>query len=166
MLLYPNYNSSSLPFNIKAHIVFYDLIVVGEHFLSTNSRPHRSSVIMANWFGFNRQICSNSVQRFRKIQYFFTHVFITPECNSEQMHLFAWVKWYCRHPRESSVTKPLQLLLAYFEPEGPASIILISRIMCRCTISVREKIRFDYVKTMLSLFVPCPYTCLCFPNFC
>ena len=144
MLLYPNYNSSSRPFILKAHIVFYDLIVMGEHFLSTNSRSQGSSVIMAKWCGFNGQICSNSMHRFGEIQYFFTHVFITPECNSEQRHLFAWVKWYCRHPRESSVTKPLQLLSTDFEPEGPASIIPISRITCRCAISVREKIPFDY----------------------
>ena len=101
-------------------------------------------MIMAKWCGFNGQICSNSMHRFGEIQYFFTHVFITPECNSDQRHLFAWVKWYCRHPRESSVTKPLQLLSTDFEPEGPASIIPISRITCRCAISVREKIPFDY----------------------
>lgn len=133
MLLYPNYNSSSsfLPFILKAHIMFYDLIVMGEHFKSTNSRSQRSSVIMTNWCGVNGQICSNSIHRFGEIQYFFTHVFITPECNSEQKHLFAWVKWHCRHPRESSVTKPLQLLSTDFEPKGTASIIPISRITCR-----------------------------------
>ena len=103
--------------------MFYDFIV-GEHLLSTNSRSQRSSVIMANWSGFNGQIhiCLNSAHRYGEILYFFTHVFITPECNSEQRHLFAWVKWYWRHPRDSSVTKPLQLLSTDFESEGPASI--------------------------------------------
>ena len=156
-LLYSGCNSQ-VPHIAKAHGVFNDLTIMGERFLSVKSRSQRSCIIIAKWCGANGQIdaVGSSIYRCGEVQYFIQHIMLNPENNTTDKHLFAAVKWFKCHPRQFTVAKPLQILCTDFEPEGPATFIPVSRIKCRCAISPKELIQFDYGEDCV--YIVCPMT--------
>ena len=83
------------------------------------------------------------------VEYFFTHILSIFNVNSPQKskkveHIFAKVQWFERHPHSSSFAYPLLVVSTAFESEGPASIVPLSRIICRCGISNKMSAKFDY----------------------
>ena len=129
---------------------------MGERFLSVKSRSQRSSIIAAKWCGLNGQIDSsgNSKYRYGEVQYFIHHTAVNPENNRTEKHIFAAVKWIRIHSMQCSLPKPLEIVSTDFEPEGPATFIPVSRIKCRCAISQKELIQFDYGEDCV--FIVCP----------
>ena len=78
----------------------------------------------------------------------------SPETKTLQKHLFAAVQWFRIHPRQGCTAKPLEIVSTDFEPEGPATFIPVSRIKCRCAISPKELIQFDYGEDCV--YIVCP----------
>lgn len=149
-LLYPSSTFSYIP---KKHIIFYDLKVFGEHFLSSRSRSARSSVVMAYWGEIGHSIKVGS------IDYFFLHT-ITFNSDKEssgekQENLFAKVKWYSDHFQPRYLPHPLYLVSTVPCIENCFSYIPVSRILCRCGISPETTFNFDYGND--TAFVICPY---------
>lgn len=146
----------------RKHIYFYDLHVHGQHYLSNKARSHRSSVIMAIFPGCHGNINSNpeeNVCRFGEIQCFVQHCIDLSNTSrnitdKKTMHLFARVKWYRQHPGEANEPWPLQIVATDFEPEGPSTFIPVSRIMCRCAISHKQTIAFNYGEDCVHIVCP------------
>ena len=95
----------------------------------------------------------------RKVEYFFTHTLQlstveSPEKKQQVEHIFAKVKWFGRHPRAHQLPYPLLVVTTVFENEGPASIIPLSRIVCRCGISIRTTVKFDYGEDNVYIITP------------
>ena len=155
--IYSDY-SSQMPFIQKTYGVFSDLTIMGERFLSVKSRSQRSSVIVAKWCGANGQIDTSASSKYRygEVQHFIQHDMRNPETKVLQKHLFAAVKWFRIHPRQGCTAKPLEIISTDFEPEGPATFIPVSRIKCRCAISPKELIQFDYGEDCV--YIVCPMT--------
>ena len=156
-VIYSDY-SSQMPFIQKTYGVFSDLTIMGERFLSVKSRSQRSSVIVAKWCGANGQIDTSvsSKYRYGEVQHFIQHNMTSPETKTLQKHLFAAVQWFRIHPRQGCTAKPLEIVSTDFEPEGPATFIPVSRIKCRCAISPKELIQFDYGEDCV--YIVCPMT--------
>ena len=157
--LYPADNAFN--FVPKRHVIINDLSVLGERFLSRRSRSERSAVVMANWCRSACAIGLNGTQFMAgEVQFYFLHTMDISTCatgakTKKVEHIFAKVKWFQTHQRPKEFGYPLLVVSTVFESEGPASIIPLSRIVCRCAISNRLSITFDYGED--NVHIVCPY---------
>ncbi|SMN02100.1 hypothetical protein SPONN_442 [uncultured Candidatus Thioglobus sp.] len=156
-LLYPD---STIPFVPRKHTIFYDVEVLGEHFLSRRSRSERSAVVMAYWNDKRSTRTANPVKA-GVVEYFFMHTIAlnsdtldeTAVKRKEVEHIFARVKLYSEHPRPSHLPYPLRLVSTMsFESD---SYIPVSRLLCRSAISSTTSFVFDYGED--NAFVVCPH---------
>ena len=157
-ILYPNMNRSE---SVSCrHLVFSDIDVNGEHFLSAKSKS-QCSAVMASWYDSNGQVSiqSGTSNRFGIVQYFMKHthrIDVEDEFNTFTItdHLFAKVAWYGKHPREDHFPHPVKVVTTLFETEGPASFLPVSRMASRCAISNKQLIQFDYGEDCVCVVYP------------
>lgn len=166
--LYPtsDYTVTEVP---RKHFVFSDITVLGERYLSLKSRSQRSTVILAYWCDSGGSISTTMDKCMAgRVEYFFTHTCtisistdtsgsaaLPPHKKEKIEHVFAKVKWFGTHPRTHHFHYPLLLVTTVYENEGPGSIIPLSRIICRCGISTRQTVQFDYGED--SVYIISPY---------
>ena len=141
-ILYPDCTIPHIP---RKHLLFYDLKVLGEHFTSKKSHSQKSCAIMAYW---------GEQSHFLKVglvEYFFVHTIVSPrdssslvEASTQIEHIFAKVKWYQDHFRPLHYHYPIHLVCTLFEPENKYSFIPVSRVLCRCALSPKVSLTFDY----------------------
>ena len=127
----------------RKHLLFSDLQVLGEHFISIRSRSQRSPAIMACWGNPSSTTHVHPV-KVGLVEYFFSHSVAAPNPNNLTKHLLAKVKWYEDHFRPFHFHSPLRLVSTLFEPENKYSFIPVSRFLCRCAISPKLTLKFDY----------------------
>lgn len=132
-LLYPNHSNLHIP---RKHLLFSDLKVLGEHFTSNRSRSQRSSAVMAYWGD------ALSV-KVGLIDYFLLHT-VKNSDNRENENIFAKVKWYQDHLRAQHYYSPTHIVCTLFEHDNKYSFIPVSRLLCRCAVSPRLSLSFDY----------------------
>lgn len=64
------------------------------------------------------------------------------------------MKWFGIHPRTHHFHYPLLVVTTVYENEGPASILPLSRIVCRCGISTVQTVKFDYGEDNVYIISP------------
>ena len=86
--------------------LFYEVEVLGEHFVSSKINGDVSPYIIAQWTGTRGRICGKTLQVGR-VMYFINHCVILHETNETYDHqskqakssyLFAKVQWHCTMP--------------------------------------------------------------------
>lgn len=152
-ILYPNHTITHVP---RKHFVFSTLRMLGEHFLSINSHSQRSPAIMAYW-GCPPPNSPTGIRPLKIgiVDYFFIHTAVFPNSTEKKTHLFAEVKWFQEHIRPFHFHQPLRLVCTLFEPENKHSFIPVSRLLCRCAITPKLSLAFDY--GVDNAIVVCPY---------
>ena len=142
-IIYPSHNIPHIP---RKHLLFSNLKVLGEHFLSNISHSQRSSAIMAYWGDSPNTQVHVYPLKVGLVEYFFVHTcrMRLSDGTSEVEHLFAKVRWYQDHFRPFHLYYPLRLVCALFESENKHSFIPVSRFLCRCAVSPKVSFTFDY----------------------
>ena len=148
-IILPELNISHVP---RKHLLFSDLQVLSEHYVSIRSRSQRSPAIMAYW---GNPSPHGLPVKFGLVEYYFLHSVALSESNTSTRHLFAKVKWYQDHYRPFHFHSPLRLVCTLFEPDNKYSFIPVSRFLCRCAISPKVTLKFDYGSD--TAFVVSPY---------
>lgn len=155
-LLYPDKHFTQVP---KQNFTFTDLEVLGNHFTSSKSRSQQSTAVMAKW-GETMPGNSELSTKVGLIEYFFSHTIALCNCldssTTEQgsfhqctkqrkiEHLFAKVTWFADHTRPYHFPFPLYLVSSLTIENTAFSYIPASRLLCRCAISEKKQLDFDY----------------------
>ena len=147
-IIFPELSISHVP---RKHLLFSDLQVLSEHFISIRSRSQRSPAIMAYWSNPSSRTHVHPV-KVGLVEYFFFHSVAVSDSNKLTKHLLAKVKWYQDHFRPFHFHSPLRLVCTLFESENKYSFIPESRFLCRCA---KLTLKFEYGND--SAFVVSPY---------
>jgi len=152
-LLYPDEYIPHIP---KLKFTFTDLEVLGNHFTSTKSQSKQSKAVVAKW----GETMSGDSELSIKVEHFFSHTVafcncfepVTTEqtgyhhCSKQRKieHLFAKVTWFTDHTRPYHFPFPLYLVSSLTIANTVYSYIPVSRLLCRCAISERMLLEFDF----------------------
>ena len=158
--LYPESSFHHVP---KCHFVFSDLEVLGEHYLSSKSRSQRSNTIMAGWYD---STGSNLTYQVGEIEFFLSHTIGICSLNSglegqpsakqkKSDHLFTKVNWLANHERPCHFSFPLFLVSTLYSSYSPYTYIPVSRLLCRCAVSPKLFLKFDYGEDYAYAVAPC-----------
>ena len=138
---------------------FYDMEVLGEHLTSEKCKGSMSSCVSAFWAGIAGRLTMNTEQlRIGVVKYFFVHDIsllsqVDTTKRNKVTHIFAKVRWFRTHPRETWLSSPLLVVNEDFDVLGPSTFIPVSRIQSRCAIAY-DKIQFDFGED--SVFIVSP----------
>ena len=91
-----------------------------------------------------------------RVQYFFTHTCsIGSEINKrvKLSCIFAKVRWYRTHARESWLPAPLVVVSPEFDVFGPSTFIPLSCIHSQCAVA-SDEIKFDFGKDKVIIVSP------------
>lgn len=155
------YPENSFPHIPKCHFVFSDVKVLGEHYLSSKSQSQRSNFVMAKWY--NSMSNSDLIYIVGKIEFFFSHTIAMCSLDSDSQippkqkkseHLFAKVSWLTEHQRPCHLPFPLYLASTIYS-YSPYTYIPVSRLLCRCAVSPKLLLKFDYGEDYAFIISPC-----------
>lgn len=131
--------------------------------VSSKTKSNASPYILAQWAGM-RGIIRGKILWVGRVMYFINHCIIFHEANetydlhskwAKSSNLFAEVQWHCSHPRQNWFASPILVVSSTCEVDatGPATFILISRILSQCTV-ISDRITCDFGEDSILVAIP------------
>lgn len=139
--------------NFSHYIVSFGKVLYAGDLIGSvkqGANNYLSSIIIAYWSLTTNNIYANCSRRVGEVQYFFKHIITFSDGDKESLeHVFAYVNWKKRHPKEDWYGSSAIVCTELNELSGSSSFLPVQRILFRCAHAV---IKIDDE----SLFVACP----------
>ena len=123
-------------------------MINGEEYISENSRSQRSTAVAAKWLNvIGIDQLGEAPIRIGRIISFVKHTIkISPDSTETKYctAVLGRLEWYGDHPRRHFLHSSVLACSTVFEPESCVSFMPVSRIMCRCAVSIPLSLTFDY----------------------
>ena len=151
-LLYPTFDKLNIS---RFYHEYKKCIINGEEYISLHSRSQRSCAIAAKWRGITGiDPYGEAPVRVGQVISFVVHNVILDSDSSSKMHTLARVQWLGDHPCRDHFHPSLLVCSTVPDNESSASFMPVSRIMCRCALSIPLSITFEFGLDHIYVSVP------------